>query len=120
MSRERVVVEVNAGGTRWAPMPTTPSPNGPPGALPDYSQSDPQIYIFGWANDQGPGLWRTRPGFTTDGLGDSGEGAVISTAGFDTIADLTAGPVTISIVDSDGHHSKLRFTYQPATESAAG
>lgn len=92
----KVVVEVRRADT-WHPIGSL-SEDEPAGSISAQKDGVREVYIFGWRDNEGPAVWRSKAGF------DVANAAVrtITSTGLELVADLTQEPLEIEGAGSSG------------------
>lgn len=97
MEAEQVVMEVKRPDGAWGQVGRLGRLD-PPGSLHSDAPDGRQVYMFGWyPGDRGPGVWRSVEGMDLE----TPAIRVISSSGFDRLADLSKEPFELEIARAE-------------------
>lgn len=89
--------------TRWLP----------PGSISSEDPEGRQVYLFGWVDGEGPGVWRSKGGFDEE-LGAGREFRnVFPMEGLELLAELEDGPYVTEWRRPGGTEIRVRFRLVP-------
>lgn len=105
MNREHVIVEVETEG-RWITAGSVCDVE-PPASLSSELPTGREVYLVGWIDDDGPGVWISNGG--VDRANDAVR--VVHTTGLRKIVNLLEGPSSLELTRQGGSPIQVRFVY---------